>query len=256
MKLKLPTGSQTELFETQKSLIRVISLVSAVVVFIAGTSLQFLYAQSEMSFILRLGFAGLFLLTAHLCTRKSIPVQKVEMLLAFAGSLLLTRVLSQYYMSELNPVHLVSCGLIIVGLSGVFIQKISFCTLLLPVAGYTVFTLLSPHPSAKFPSGLGLILLACASTVGYFLAWQKIYLIQNSLSHEIHKNTVINNLHEGIILQDTTGRALAINQAACQILNMTTDQILKLKVPDALGSLYREDGVTLSSNLILSICGL
>jgi PAS domain S-box-containing protein len=189
-------------------------------------------------------FVSMFFLTAYISKKKNISAYASEVLLATTGASLLIKMLMQYYYSGLSPVHIIGAILIIVGLSGVFINKSSLMIVALPAFAFIFYTSLFPPEGAAYPIGISYVFLVSASVVGYFLTWQKFFLINKSVAQEVHKNTVISNLHEGVILRDTHGKTLALNQAMCQIMGLTQEELINKSDTDPFWNFLKMDGLT------------
>lgn len=244
MKLNLQIQNQSDLLQNQKNLIKSISLFSAALIFISGTAMELVMPANSMGSLFRLMFVSLFLVSAFISSRQRVSMRTAEFVMAIAGGALLSKTLYQHYTSNFSSFHIISSALIIVGLSGVFISKISLIILAIPSVSFIFYTMHTPPPAPIYPSESIFILLACSSTVGYFLTWQKVYLLNKSLEQEIHKNTVINNLHEGTLLQNMDGKFLTTNQAALKILGLTKEQLIGLTPYDSGWGLFKSDGIT------------
>tara|TARA_B110001454_G_C12723232_1_gene436017 strand:+ start:22390 stop:24084 length:1695 start_codon:yes stop_codon:yes gene_type:complete len=245
MKLKLRVQSKSELFDIQRSLIKTISLAAAAVVLVSGTAIQlFVPNGSTMGNTHRIFFVILFCLAAYMTSKKTKSYRIVESGLALAGSAFLTRMVVLYYESGLTPIHIVVCVLAVVGLSGVFIYKTSLVILNLPSLAFIFYTTVHLPPNPNMPSELGIICLICAAIVGYFLTWQKVFLINKSVALELHKNIVMANLHEGVSLLNQAGEILTLNQAMSRVVGLTTDEILNHHFLNPQWSIMAADGVT------------
>ncbi len=237
-------AQKAELFEQQKNVIKDVSIALGILVFLIGFLFQYLDSESLFNYSFNGGFGILFFLTAFVCHQKQISPKTAEIMLAFVGSLLLTKLLFSYYAPTLSPFVLIACSLIIVGLSGVFISKLSLALLALPSIGFVLYEQFSPATEFVFDPTSSFTILICSSVVGYFLAWQKIHLINKSLEQEAHKNTVISNLHEGVFLRDSNGIILAMNPVIVQILERSPDQLLGKNLSEANLKVFKADGIT------------
>lgn len=244
MKLSLYARSKSELFDIQKSLIKTISLAAAFIVFISGAAIQYFNPTGTMGFYQRLVFVFLFGLSAMIAVRKKSSYRFVESCLAFAGSAFLTRILFLFYETNLSPNQIVVASLAIVGLSGVFIYKSSLMIINTPSLVFIFFTYSHLPKEQQIPISLALICLVAAATVGYFMTWQKVFLINKSLEQEVHKNIVISNLQEGVVLVDQVGKVLTLNQAICQIVGLTPDEIANRNPLNPEWTMLMADGVT------------
>ncbi|MBL7554526.1 MAG: GHKL domain-containing protein [Bdellovibrionaceae bacterium] len=225
MKLTLNASVRSELFDIQKTLVKAISLAAGGIVFLAGAVLQLLNPTDTMGMSHRVFFVFLFGLTALIASRKKIHYRIIESCLAITGALFLSRMLFQYYGSGLAPIHIVVVLLASVGLSGVFIYKTSLVMINLPSLFFLFYAAAHPPIHQTMPIYTSFVHLVSAAIVGYFLTWQKVYLINKSLALEIHKNTVINNLQEGVMLLDSEGNAVTMNEAICNITGLNRDEI-------------------------------
>lgn len=244
MKLTQYAQNKGELFNIQKALVKTISLAAAVLIFISGAAIQYFSPNGTMGLFQRLIFVSLFGISAYFASQKKSSYRLVEALLAFAGSAFLVRMLVMFYESNLAPNHIIVSTLAVVGLSGVFIYKSSLVIINIPSLAFIFYTSVQLPQSQHMPASLALICLLSASTVGYFLTWQKVFLINKSMIQEAHKNTVISNLQEGVMLLDHTGRALTLNHAICQIIGLTADEIINSKPLDPKWIMLLNDGVT------------
>lgn len=225
MKLTLNTSIRVELFEIQKTLVKIISLATAGIIFLAGAMLQLLHPTDTMGLPHRLFIVSLFGITAYIASRKKLPYRVVESSLAISAALFLSRMFIMYYESGLAPIHIIVILLASVGLSGVFIYKASLIIVNIPSMIFLMYASFYPPFHQAMPINTGFVYLVCAAIVGYFLTLQKVYLINKSLALEFHKNTVINNLQEGVMLLDTNGKAVTMNEAMCTITGLDRTQI-------------------------------
>lgn len=244
MKLSLNAKVRSELFEIQKILIKSVSLAAAAIIFLVGALIQLLHPADTIGLTHRLIFISLFGLTAFVATRKQLSYRLIESLLAASGALFLARMLVQYYNSGLSPMPLTVILLASVGLSGVFIRKTSLIIINAPSFIFLFHSIAHPPSNPIIPNTTSLIFLTCAAVVGYFLTWQKVYLINKSLALEVHKNTVINNLQEGVLLIDAESKVLTLNQAICQITGLTVDEIANRATFAENWKPFESDGIT------------
>lgn len=244
MKLNLNIQSSSELFRSQKYLIKAISVFSAIIIFVAGTVLDLVLPEVSQGTWLRACSMAVFLFSAFIASRNTTSMVKAELTLALAGATLLSKTLAQYYISNFSSFQIISSAMIIIGLSGVFISRLSLIILSIPTVSFIIFSVFSPQLNPIQPPESAFVFLLCATVIGYFLTWQKVYLINKSLEQEIHKNTVINNLQEGTLLQSVDGKTLSFNKAARQILGLTNKQLLGIDATDAQWNLFNSDGVT------------
>jgi PAS domain S-box-containing protein len=244
MKLTLRAQSKSELFDIQKTLVKTISQAAAIVIFVSGSAIQYFSPKDNMGLLHRMIFAALFGLAAYVANRKSSTYRLVESSLAFAGSAFLIRMLVQFYESGFTPTHIVVCVLAIVGLSGVFIYKSSLVALNLPSIAFIFYSAAHQPQSPHIPTELSFICLISAAIVGYFMTWQKVFLINKSVDQELHKNIVMSNLHEGVILLNENGKVLTFNQAVCEIMALSPDEVLNRHPLNPDWEVLMPDGVT------------
>lgn len=244
MNLNLPEHARTELFETQKYLIRTISIVSGFMILVAGAMMQLIYPGTGMGMPVRILFTFLFVLTAYIASRKTTSAATAEMLLAVAGASLLTRLLFQYHSTGFMPVQIASCTVLILTLSGVFINKTSLIVINFPSLAFLFFITNYPNPNQQYSPMIGFVFITIAAIVGYFMTWQKVYLLNKGLSYEAYKNKVIDNLHDGALLKDVNGRTLAYNQALCRLFSVSQEEFLQKVGHDPLGLFLKSDGLS------------
>ncbi|OYZ18956.1 MAG: hypothetical protein B7Y39_12640 [Bdellovibrio sp. 28-41-41] len=225
MKLTLHAQRKGELFDIQKTLIKTISQAAAVIVFASGAAIQYFSPNGTMGLLHRMFFVTLFGLAAFIATKKSSRYRLVESSLALAGSAFLMRMLILFYESGFMPTHIVVCVLAIVGLAGVFIYKSSLVILNLPSIAFIFYSSAHLPQSPQMPTELSFICLISAAIVGYFMTWQKVFLINKGVDQELHKNIVMSNLHEGVMLINENGKVLTFNEAVCKIMTLTPDEI-------------------------------
>ncbi len=225
MKLTVNASIRAELFDIQKTLVKVISIAAGGIIFLAGALLQLLHPADTMGLPHRICIVSLFGITAFIASRKKLSYRIVESSLALSSALFLSRMFIMYYDSGLAPIHIIVILLASVGLSGVFIYKASLIIINIPSLIFLIYTSSYPPPQQAMPINTGFVYLVCAAIVGYFLTLQKVYLINKSLALEFHKNTVINNLQEGVMLLDANGKAVTMNEAMCSISGLDRTQI-------------------------------
>lgn len=192
---------------------------------------------------IRILISILFVISGLIIKNSKITIiENAEWLVTILG---LIAVLYAYYISWLNgldPIWVTGTTLIIIGV-------LNYLTGITQVLTFSVISILIGSLSLIYQrenpamQPLSVILnYLTATALGFFSSLQRNRFLLDLIQLENRQNIILSSMREGVVLHDSKGYIISVNESALKILGLSLDQILGLSNIDPLWKTFNEDG--------------